>query len=117
MVLGLSEGNLMQKTMDKFSGKFNDVGMALNTSLDNLSSLILDTNVAVHNLTDSVEQIHQGSQDLNGRTQEQASFLEESSAAAESMRHEAQDLSELVRRFKISDKDASQVSLTLADKT
>ncbi len=80
VVSALSKGDLTQSVKGEFSGKFGEVECALNTSLQNLSRLILETRLSVHNLVDDVDQIYQGSQDLNDRTQEQAASLEETTA-------------------------------------
>jgi len=48
--------------------------------IHNVSGLILQARNGVHNLADNVEKIHKGSEDLNARTQRQASALEETTA-------------------------------------
>ncbi|NPA72006.1 MAG: HAMP domain-containing protein [Gammaproteobacteria bacterium] len=77
VVSALSNGDLTKKMQRDSVGKFGEVASALNTSLSNLSSLILETSTGVRNLAENVNQIHQGSQDLNERTQRQAASLEE----------------------------------------
>ena len=78
VVFALSQGDLAQTVKGAYSGKFGEVANGLNTSLKNLSCLIADTRLSIHNLVDNVDQIYQGSQDLNERTQQQAASLEES---------------------------------------
>ena len=80
VVSALSQGDLTQTIKSQFAGKFDEVSVALNTSVGNLSELICETNEGVHNLANNVDQIYQGSQDLNERTQRQAASLEETTA-------------------------------------
>ncbi len=80
VVSALSQGDLAQRVKGAYSGKFEQVALGLNTSLKNLSRLISDTRLSTHNLVSDVEQIYQGSQDLNERTQRQAASLEETTA-------------------------------------
>ncbi|WP_321322766.1 methyl-accepting chemotaxis protein [Thiomicrorhabdus sp.] len=80
VVNALADGNLTKRVTSEFGGKFGDVSKSLNGSIDNLAKLISETTYGVHNLTDNVEQIYQGSQDLNDRTQRQAASLEETTA-------------------------------------
>ncbi|NPA71614.1 MAG: HAMP domain-containing protein [Gammaproteobacteria bacterium] len=80
VVSALSEGNLTHSISARYEGKFAEVAHALNESLQNVSALISETRNGVHNLVHNVEKIHQGSQDLNARTQRQASALEKTTA-------------------------------------
>ncbi len=87
VVSALSNGDLTKNMSTEFAGKFGEVGTALNTSVGNLSKLISDTNNGVHSLGNNVDQIYQGSQDLNDRTQRQAASLEETTATMASITH------------------------------
>lgn len=80
VVTALADGDLSKRVNSNFAGRFGDVSKALNGSMDNLAKLISDTTNGVHNLTNNVDQIYQGSQDLNDRTQRQAASLEETTA-------------------------------------
>lgn len=80
VVTALADGDLSKRVKSNFAGRFGDVSKALNGSMDNLAKLISDTTNGVHNLTNNVDQIYQGSQDLNDRTQRQAASLEETTA-------------------------------------
>ncbi|WP_051640669.1 methyl-accepting chemotaxis protein [Thiomicrorhabdus sp. Milos-T2] len=80
VVTALADGDLSKRVNSNFAGKFGEVSKSLNGSIDNLAKLISDTTFGVHNLTNNVEQIYQGSQDLNDRTQRQAASLEETTA-------------------------------------
>ncbi len=90
VVSSLANGDLTQKVNGQFSGKFGDVATALNGSLENVAKLLSDTTMGVHNLTDNVNQIYQGSQDLNDRTQRQAASLEETTATMDQIMHAVQ---------------------------
>ena len=90
VVTALAEGDLTKRVNSVFGGKFGDVSNALNGSIDNLAKLISDTTHGVHNLTDNVEQIYQGSQDLNDRTQRQAASLEETTATMDQIMYAVQ---------------------------
>ena len=87
VVSALSNGDLTQSVASNYDGKFAEVSTALNDSLRNVSKLISQTSNGVHNLVDNVNQIHQGSQDLNDRTQIQAASLEETTATMEQIMH------------------------------
>jgi len=87
VVSALSNGDLTQSVASNYDGKFAEVSTALNDSLRNVSKLISQTSNGVHNLVDNVNQIHQGSQDLNDRTQIQAASLEETTATMDQIMH------------------------------
>ena len=87
VISALSEGDLSKSVTAQYQGKFAEVGSGINTSMTNLSKLISDTTLGVHNLVDNVNQIYQGSQDLNDRTQTQAASLEETTATMEQITH------------------------------
>jgi len=80
VIVALSEGDLSQSITADYQGKFAEVGQSLNTSMNNFSQLISETTSGVHSLVENVDQIYQGSQDLNDRTQTQAASLEETTA-------------------------------------
>lgn len=73
----MAEGDMTQKVTGDFEGKFQNVADLLNQSVMNLSNLIAQTTSGVVTLSSDVNQIHQGGQDLNERTQQQAAALEE----------------------------------------
>jgi len=87
VVSALSEGDLTHSVRGSYEGKFAEVSHALNDSLSNVSKLISETSNGVHNLVDNVNQIYQGSQDLNDRTQRQAASLEETTATMDQIMH------------------------------
>ena len=91
VVAALAQGDLSQRVQSHYEGKFGEVASSLNGSIDNLSSLISDTTHGVSNLTGSVEQIYQGSQDLNDRTQQQAASLEQTTATMDQIMHAVQE--------------------------
>ncbi len=83
----LAEGDLTQSASTVYEGKFQDVSKATNESLRSVSCLVSETSNSVHNLVDNVNQIYQGSQDLNDRTQRQAASLEETTATMNQIMH------------------------------
>lgn len=87
VISALSEGDLSQTIVSQYQGKFAQVSDGLNTSIKNLSELISETTMGVHSLSGNVNQIYQGSQDLNDRTQTQAASLEETTATMEQITH------------------------------
>ena len=87
VISALSDGDLTQSVTTVYPGQFAEVSSGLNTSMQNLSKLISDTSMGVHNLVNNVNQIYQGSQDLNDRTQTQAASLEETAATMDQITH------------------------------
>jgi methyl-accepting chemotaxis protein len=83
----LASGNFTSRINSQFGGKFGEVATALNGSIDNLAKLIAETTDGVHSLTGNVDQIYQGSQDLNDRTQRQAASLEQTTATMDQILH------------------------------
>ena len=77
VVKAMASGDLTQSVKGSYKGKFGELSDELNHSLRNMSELISQTSNGVHSLLLNVDQIHQGSQDLNERTQHQASSLEQ----------------------------------------
>lgn len=81
----LAEGNLCDRVDGKRSGRFALLAQAMNSSLDQLSELvdgIASTEAQIQ--TKSVE-ILSGATDLSGRTESQASSLEQTAATMEEM--------------------------------
>jgi len=76
----MADGDLSQKVRSGFKGRFGDLAMELNQTVFNIAKLISQTSVATNTLLQNVDQIYQGSQDLNERTQRQASALEQTTA-------------------------------------
>jgi len=83
--VALSEGDLTEHVQGEFLGRFAVMQDSLNVAVDNLSSMMSQTKVAVENVSGGSSQIYQGSIDLNNRTQEQAASLEQTASSMEQM--------------------------------
>lgn len=85
VLLKLSDGNLKTRIKNKLPGELEDVRLAVNKTLDNLSSLVRNIADASSSLNTSVNEIAQGNMSLQARTEEQAANLEETAASMEQM--------------------------------
>lgn len=85
LAMSMSEGNLTQHIHSKAHGRFALLQDALNVAVDNLGSLIGQTQNAIHSVKGSSQEISQSSMELNDRTQEQAASIEETAASMEQM--------------------------------
>lgn len=80
VVTALSKGDLTQSVQGQYEGQFGLLANQLNGSLKNIAQLIAQTSQGVHSLLENVNQIYQGSQDLNLRTKRQAASLEQTTS-------------------------------------
>ncbi|MCF6346503.1 MAG: methyl-accepting chemotaxis protein [Thiomicrorhabdus sp.] len=85
LAVSLSEGNLTKSLDGEYLGRFALLQDSLNVGMDNLNALMLQTKFATQAVSSGVEQIYQGSMDLNDRTQDQAASLEETASSMEEM--------------------------------
>ena len=83
--VALSEGDLTQHATGQYLGRFAVMQDSLNVAVDNLSSMMSQTKLAVSNVSQGSSQIYQGSLDLNNRTQKQAASLEQTASSMEQM--------------------------------
>jgi methyl-accepting chemotaxis protein len=81
----LAEGDLTQTVSREYKGAFNDVKLAVNTTVDNLKRLVGDIKVSVESIGTASKEIASGNTDLSQRTEEQASSLEETAASMEEL--------------------------------
>ncbi len=81
----LSEGDLSKVLEGQYSQKFNVLQEAVNSSLQNLRSMVRQIREATTALTDSTAEISKGNQDLSNRTADQASSLEETASTMEEL--------------------------------
>jgi methyl-accepting chemotaxis protein len=70
-------------------------------SVDRVNSLIADLSQAATQQGEGIGQIHQAIAQLDGMTQQNAALVEQSTAAAESLKQQAISLSESVAAFKV----------------
>ncbi len=107
LAVSLSEGNLTQSLNGEYLGRFSLLQDSLNQGMDNLNALILQTRFAAQSVSNGVEQIYQGSIDLNNRTQKQAASLEETASSMEEM-------TAAVKQNADNSRDASNMTQTSA---
>lgn len=122
--VALAEGNLTEHMQGDYLGRFAVLKESLNVAVDNLSSMMVQTRIAAHNVLQGTEQINQGSQDLNARTQNQAisamdgavqqnaALVEETAATAEALRKMSDMMITTVNHFKISEAVLQQTSVS-----
>lgn len=85
VAVALSEGDLTEHIHGEYLGRFAVMQDSLNVAVDNLSSMMTQTKMAVESVNSGSSQIYQGSIDLNNRTQEQAASLEQTASSMEEM--------------------------------
>ncbi|MDX1352022.1 MAG: methyl-accepting chemotaxis protein [Thiomicrorhabdus sp.] len=108
VAVALSEGNLTHHVKGEYLGRFAVVKDSLNVAVDNLESMMSQTKLAVTHVSDSASQIHQGSIDLNDRTQTQAASIEQTASSME-------QITAAVKQTADNAQQASQVTHSSAD--
>ncbi len=81
----LAEGDLSQNMNGEFEGEFSVFQEAIDTSVNNLRSMVGDIRESASAITSGAGEIAQGNQDLSQRTEEQASSLEETASSMEQL--------------------------------
>ena len=71
--------------------------------IQQVTEIINEISVASHEQATGIEQVNRAIVQMEDVTQQNAALVEEAAAAAESMREQAEVLSELVSRFKLDD--------------
>ena len=71
--------------------------------IQQVTEIINEISVASHEQATGIDQVNRAIIQMEGVTQQNAALVEEADAAAESMREQAEALSELVSRFKLDD--------------
>lgn len=79
----LSEGDFTERVAIDQKDEIGDLAKSLNSSADNLESLIANVIISAENLSQAVDQISKGNINLSQRTSEQASALEEIASTIE----------------------------------
>lgn len=79
-------------------------------SVKRVADIIGEITIASAEQSDGIEQINQAINQMNDATQRNAAVVEQANAAAESMREQANALTDLVKVFELSDMDASAVA-------
>jgi len=81
----LADGDLSQNMVGEFQGDFAVLQEAIDTSVNNLRSMVGDIRESASAITSGAGEIAQGNQDLSQRTEEQASSLEETASSMEQL--------------------------------
>jgi methyl-accepting chemotaxis protein len=84
-LLALSDGDLTQRVEGEYTGEFNRLKTALNSTLERLENLVNSILVAADDVQVGASEIQNGNQDLSRRTESQAASLEQTAASMEEM--------------------------------
>ena len=82
----LSKGDLTRTMEGDYHGSFSDIQMALNTTINQLKSMVIQIKQSAGSVNVASGEISRGSIDLAGRTEQQASRLEETAASMEDLK-------------------------------
>jgi methyl-accepting chemotaxis protein len=86
------------------SAQVTDAGNTVSgivTEVERVSELISEINAASQEQSNGIGQISSAVSSLDRMTQQNAALVEENAAAAESLKHQAKRLTELVARFRL----------------
>jgi len=98
-VLGaLSRGDLTETITGDYKGSFGKLKDDSNTTVENLSSLIVSIRDAVELVSTAAREIALGNSDLSSRTEEQAASLEETASSMEQLTSTVQQNAENARQ-------------------
>jgi methyl-accepting chemotaxis protein len=75
---------------------------AIGTGTTQMQSTIVEIARAANEQVKAIEQVNRSLGEIDSATQKNAALVEETSAAADGMRHQASDLTQLMSRFKVS---------------
>ena len=81
----LGEGDLTQEMQGRFSGQYAEMQKTLNSAMTKLSVIVDKIDRSSSTVASAASQISQGNENLNRRTQEQSSALEQTGASIEQM--------------------------------
>ena len=81
----LAEGNLTGSIEEDYQGLFGQLKNDVNTTVENLKSMVTKIHDGAYNISNSASEISQGNTDLSARTESQASSLEETATSMEQM--------------------------------
>ncbi|WP_319380075.1 methyl-accepting chemotaxis protein [Thiomicrorhabdus sp.] len=85
VVMRLSAGDLTKRVDGDYEGGLGEMKDAINTSMDNLSSILAQVNVAIEDVAKDTQATAQRNSDLSSRIQQQAASIEETAATMEEM--------------------------------
>lgn len=81
----LAEGDLTGSIDEEYHGLFGELKNGVNTTVENLQSMVEQIRDGAFHISTSASEISQGNTDLSQRTEEQASSLEETASSMEEM--------------------------------
>ena len=81
----LAQGDLTQSIEKEYPGLFGETSSGINSTVANLSGLVVQIKDAVDAINTAASEIAVGNQDLSSRTEEQASSLEETASSMEQL--------------------------------
>ncbi len=82
---GLDSGDLTQTMQGNYSGEFASLQTAVNSSMNNLKSMVTEIRISSTQIGSAAGEISTGNADLSQRTEEQASSLEETASSMEEL--------------------------------
>jgi len=81
----LAQGDLTQRIDKRYPGLFGKTANSINSTRDNLSSMISDVNDSVNTIHNSAVEIATGNLDLSQRTEQHAASLEQTASSMEQL--------------------------------
>jgi len=99
----LAHGDLTQRMAGDYQGDFASLRNSLNASIDNLRNMVAEIGGVSGSINTSSSEIAKGNQDLNQRTMQQASALQETSASL-------RELTDTVSRNSADAREANQLA-------
>ncbi len=108
VMVAQSSGDLTNNITAQYQGKLGVVSNAINHSAEKMNTTITEISNIAQNVSESVEEVASGSEDLNKRTQQAAATLEETSASME-------EITETVKQNSEVSLHASQVATDARD--
>ncbi|WP_019556811.1 methyl-accepting chemotaxis protein [Thiomicrorhabdus arctica] len=112
----ISEGDLTRRVEGEYEGNLVNLKSTINDTITQLSSLISNIKEVANTVYSEVQQVEQGSLDLNERVQRQAAALEETSATMEEINasvqnnnKNAQDVTQLSKKVQEQATEGSSV--------
>ncbi|WP_293859143.1 methyl-accepting chemotaxis protein [uncultured Alsobacter sp.] len=85
VLASVAEGDLTRPVRSTFSGRFDELKTAANTTIARLADTVRVIQETTADVTGAAREIEVGSQDLAGRTEQQASALEQTAATTEEL--------------------------------
>jgi methyl-accepting chemotaxis protein len=106
----LADADLTRKISTVYPGLFGQTIDAVNTTVDNLTKLVIEVKVSVDSIGTASKEIASGNLDLSKRTEEQASSLEETAASMDVLTSTVKQNSENANKANQMAQSASSVA-------